>query len=446
MSGSELSMEVKLALAAHVTLQDRQVPVAQLCREQGISRQAYYEYRARYLADGIEGLLPRSRRPTSSPRATSAEMIAVLVAKHDLLVKEGWDAGARSVRGWLLLEGVRGVPSARTVHKYLADHGRTEPTPSKRPRSSFKRFRAKRPNGMWQVDGFDWRLADGSKVVIVRVQDDHSRKVLASVVDDAEDGVSAWACLVKAMDRHGKPAIVLSDNGSAFSARRRKGGAYSDFEARLALIAVACKTGRSRHPQTQGKKEREWQTLIRWLNARPAAASKDELLMMIEGYEAIFNTRRPHQGLDGDTPQNVYAATAKDGPEAGGPRSRHFLHEVTVATGGHVDIARTRIRLGKAWAGAQLKYLIDLDNVVLFHGTEIIGRVRLDRAAGLGKAHIDRACVTLHPTMPGPTTSAPHRAPAPVKAVRQDTRRASALTGTKPVPHSGGGPDGTVDT
>jgi putative transposase len=84
-----LSMEVRLALAAHVTLADRTVPVAQLCRERGISRQAYYRYRARYLADGIEGLLPRSRRPLSSPGATSPEMVKQLLDRHDELLVEG---------------------------------------------------------------------------------------------------------------------------------------------------------------------------------------------------------------------------------------------------------------------------------------------------------------------------------------------------------------------
>jgi len=409
MSERELSMEVKLALAAHVTLQDRTVPVAQLCREQGISRKAYYEYRARFMADGIEGLLPRSRRPVSSPGATPPEMIELLLAKHDALVADGWDGGARSVRNWLLLEGVEGLPSWRTVHKYLADHGRTEPTPTKRPRSSFKRFRALRPNGMWQIDGFEWQLEDRSKVHVIRVQDDHSRMVLASVVDDAEDGVSAWACMLKAMDRHGKPAILLSDNGSAFSARRRKGGSFSDLEARLSLIGVVCKTGRSRRPQTQGKKEREWQTLTRWLKARPPAKSKDELLLMIEAYEAIFNDVRPHQGLDGATPTSVYEATEKAEPGSAGPDTRQFLHEVIVSPDGSLDIARTRIILGRTWAGAAVTYLVDLGHVVLFHGTDIIGRVTLDREVGLGQVHNKRVRVRLWPEVPAPPRTSRYR-------------------------------------
>lgn len=438
-------MEIRLALAAHVTLQDQSVPVTQLCREYGISRQAYYEYRARFLAEGIEGLLPRSRRPLESPTATSAEVIDLVVAKHDALVAEGWDAGARSVRNWLVLEGVTGLPSWRTIHKYLADHGRTRPTPSKRPRSSYRRFRAKRPNGMWQIDGLKWRLADGARVAILRAQDDHSRMLLASVVDDEEDGISAWACLVKAMDRHGKPAVVLSDNGSAFSARRRKGGAYSDFEARLAFIGVATTTSSPRHPQTCGKKEREWSSLRQWLRARPPAQTKDELAIMVEAYEAIFNTQRPHQSLDGATPTSVYEATAKAEATPGGPASRRFLHEVRVSSHGYVDIARTRIRLGPDWAGAKVTYLADLGHVVLFHGTDLIAKVELDREAGLGQPHTTRTEVHAQTPHPGPALAPGRRSPEPVKAGRQDTRRAPALTGSKTVPPSPAGPRSTVE-
>lgn len=37
--------------------------VAEVCRRYGISRQTYYRYRRRYLAEGLAGLEDRSRRP-----------------------------------------------------------------------------------------------------------------------------------------------------------------------------------------------------------------------------------------------------------------------------------------------------------------------------------------------------------------------------------------------
>ena len=52
--------------------------VAEVCRRRGISRQTYYVYRRRYLAEGVAGLRPRSRRPRSSPGQIVADLESVL--------------------------------------------------------------------------------------------------------------------------------------------------------------------------------------------------------------------------------------------------------------------------------------------------------------------------------------------------------------------------------
>src|SRR4051794_41095285 len=113
-------MEGRFAIGAMVGLDD--VPrgaVSGVCREYGISRDTFYRYRAQLESEGLAGLLPKLRRPHRSPNATPPEVVELLVAKHHELVAEGWDGGARSVRGWLRLAGVEQLPSARTVHKIL---------------------------------------------------------------------------------------------------------------------------------------------------------------------------------------------------------------------------------------------------------------------------------------------------------------------------------------
>jgi transposase InsO family protein len=389
-------MEVRLAVAAYLVLEEPSMSVTELCRTHGLSRQTFYLYRRRFLAEGLEGLLPRSKRPHTSPGRTRDAVVAVLLAKHDQLVADGWDAGARSVRFWLVRDGVADLPSARTIHTILATHGRALHSPRKRPRSSYKRFAAMEPNGIWQIDGKRWQLADGTEVAILRVLDDHSRLNLASLPAIAEDGACAWACMVKAMERHGKPAVVLSDNGSAFSARRRRGGAYSDFEARLALIGVHTTTASPHHPQTCGKKEREWQTMQRWLRTRAPATDLQELGQQLDTYDLLYNTCRPHQALGGATPQEAYLATPKAEPaHQRTVPSRTFAHKVTADSRGAFDIARTTIILGASWAGAELTYLVDLENVVIFHHSTLVGRVTLDRQRGLGKSHNNRVRLRL---------------------------------------------------
>ena len=372
-------MEVRFAVGAFAALDESLLPVTQVCRQYGISRDTYYRYKARLEAEGLEGLLPKSRRPHHSPNATPAAVVGLLVAKHHQLLEEGWDAGARSVRDWLLLDGVVGIPSARTVHKILAEHGCVQPSPAKRPHSTYRRFQALSPNGMWQTDGTAWWLADGQEVAIVRVSDDHSRKILATLAAPSENGVSTWACMKTALTRHGKPAVVLSDNGGAFSSRRRRGG-YSDFEANLARIGVYHATCSPYHPQTCGKKEREWKSLKQWLRARPAANTLDDLQRLLDGYDVIFNTQRPHQGINSKTPEQQYHASPKAGPDPDRPPTpRTTLTKVTACAKGRIELGGGyRIALGCEWAGAHLQVLRDDPHVVIFHDHHLVKHIQLD--------------------------------------------------------------------
>ncbi len=394
-----VSMEVRLAMAAHAVLEDSSMTVSEVCRRFGVSRDSYYRYRRRMAEEGLTGLVPRSRRPHSSPGVTTPQIVEVIVAKHHELVEQGWDAGAQSIHDWLLGEHVPGVPSARTIHKLLAARGLTKPTPAKRPRSSWRRFEAMAPNGIWQLDGHEEKLADGSTAVLLRFQDDHSRMVLATRAAASENGTDAWACMVTAMQRHGKPALVLCDNGSAFTSRFTRGvGGFSELETRLRLIGVAMVNSSPSHPQTCGKKEREWATFHRWLSARPAPADLHQLQLLADTYDHIFNTRRPHQGIGGAPPVTRYQATPKADPDPNAQLDRTSIHRVTLGPGGYFDLPRLRVALGAAWAGAEIEYLIDHDHAILFTGTELIAHIDLDRATFLGAPRAARGYLRINAT------------------------------------------------
>lgn len=390
-------MEVRFAVAAHVVLAPQSsMSVAAMCREHGISRDRYYLYRRRYLEEGLTGLVPRSRRPRRSPQATAWEVEELIVAMHHQLVKDGWDAGARSVRSRLRRTGRMEVPSARTVHTILARRGLTVPTPAKRPRSSYKHFEALRPNGIWQLDGHHTALADTSTAVILRFEDDHSRMIMASRAAASENGTDAWACMVTAMHAYGKPAIVLCDNSSAFTARLLAHGGYTDFETRLRLIGVRMINSSPRHPQTCGKKEREWQTQEQWLKARPRATDLVQLQQLLETYQLQYNQDRPHQSLDQDqTPAERYHASAKAEPDPDALIDRTSLHRVKVSTRGRIELPHLRVSLGTDWIGAEIDYLIDHNQAILFTGTDLIARVDLNRADFLDQPAHKRRHLTL---------------------------------------------------
>src|SRR5262245_9191411 len=151
-----VSMDVRLAVA-FFRQTDAKVTVTTFCAEQGVSRKSFYEYRRRFDEGGLEALVPRSRRPLTSPTATGPEMIALILDKRQELCADGLDHGARSIRAWLRRAGQL-PPSARTIHRILVSHGLIEPQPRKRPRRSFRRFAHSRANECWQMDGHDRRL------------------------------------------------------------------------------------------------------------------------------------------------------------------------------------------------------------------------------------------------------------------------------------------------
>ena len=72
--------------------------------------------------------------------------------------------------------------------------------------------------------------------------------------------------LEEAIEKHGKPAAILSDRGAQFYANaseKRKG--ISKFEKKLAELGIKHIVARPRHPQTNGKIERLFGELERKL-------------------------------------------------------------------------------------------------------------------------------------------------------------------------------------
>lgn len=373
-------MEVRLAIAAFCMVDRGDCSVSDVCEQLGISRDTFYRYRSRFVDSGWVGLLPRSSRPSSSPGQTAPEVTALIVAMRGRLLTEGWDAGARSIHARLSRQGVPGLPTARTVHRVLVRAGLVEEQPAKRPRASFKRFENAQPNGCWQLDGTGWHLSNGTLVCILRLIDDHSRMILASRAAPAETTMDAWACVETAVERHGIPAMLLSDGGSAFTGRRRgTRTGLSDFEARLRALGINPVVSSPFHPQTCGKKERDWQPLKRWLAAQPAARTLEELQQLLDAYDVLFNTDRPHQGLGGQTPAERYTASPKASAAPTPTIPPCQITHPKVHDRGRVDLGNGyRLCIGPEWNGATVTVIRDDLDVVILHGSHIITRHHID--------------------------------------------------------------------
>ncbi len=240
---------------------------------------------ARYRADGDAALEPRSRRPRTRPRQTSAATAELVVDLRRTLTRQGLDAGPVTI-AWHLHHHHHIALSRATIYRILRRAELVVPEPKKKPRSSYVRFQAEQPNETWQSDVTHWRLANGVDVEIITWLDDHSRYALSVSAHLRVTGRTVLATFRTATDTHGIPFSTLTDNGLIFTTRFAQGGITSRnaFETELVRLRVRQKNSRPNHPTTCGKVERFQQTMKRWLRAQPAAASLEALQQLLDHF------------------------------------------------------------------------------------------------------------------------------------------------------------------
>jgi len=371
--------------------------VTAACRELGISRDTYYEAKKRFEAGGIEGLLPQSRRPHRSPRQTDAAVEDEIVRLRKEKSGGGWDAGAWSIAQAMIRAGQQ-PPSLATINRVLVRRGLVDPQPQKRPKSATRRFAFDERNGCWQLDGTGWRLADGTKVTILGIVDDCTRRALRHRAAVSENATDAWKCLVEAATVHGLPAMLLTDNGASFNARRR--GWTTDLDRNLSALGVRMVSSRLYHPQTCGKRERLNGTLKRWLTRQPLAATLADLQRQLDTFDALYNDR-PHQSLAGATPNEAWATASVATPAAEPATTTLAVHTGTVDPRGAVGAGRYLVAIGRAWTGSTVTVIRHGDEIGIFHGNTLLRHLTADptkRYQGNGRPRGRRPRVMSDPT------------------------------------------------
>jgi transposase InsO family protein len=142
---------------------------------------------------------------------------------------------------------------------------------------------------------------------LVSIIDDYSRIVWAEIVEDVKSLTVMFAAL-KAINMINityqiQFSEILSDNGSEFSSRGNNTKNSHPFERMLIELEIKHRYTKPYRPQTNGKIERFWRTLNEDLIEGTCFDSighfKDELIK----YLFYYNQMRPHQSLEGMTPE-----------------------------------------------------------------------------------------------------------------------------------------------
>jgi transposase InsO family protein len=348
---------------------------AQAARTYGLSPAWVSRLMARYRTEGEAAFEPRSRAPKTSPGATPAETVDLVLRLRKQLLDAGHDAGAETI-GWHLSQHHATSLSRATIHRILTRHGAVVPEPRKKPKSSYIRFQAAMPNECWQSDFTHYPLTDTQAfpkgVEIITWLDDCTRYALHMSAHRAITTPIVKATFRETAGQHGIPATTLTDNGMVYTVRLagsgRQGG-RNGFEQQLRDWNVVQKNSRPNHPTTCGKVERFQQTLKKWLRAQPDQPSTiAELQVLLDRFRDEYNTTRPHRSLPHRaTPAALYDTMPKalPGPSREAETHDRIRHDVVDKSGTVTLRIASQLRhigIGRTHKGTHVILLIqDLD-------------------------------------------------------------------------------------
>lgn len=270
-------------------------------KELGLHKRTYYNWFARYLKDGYDGLATKAkgRRQTwnkipeheknkvveealEHPELSSRELAVHIVDQHKWYVSES------SVYRILKERGLITAPS----HIVLS------------AADEFK-VKTKRINEMWQTDFTYFKIEGWGWYYLSTVLDDYSRFIVSwelranMTSEDVKPSIEK-ALQFSGLTKNTAPKL-LSDNGSC----------YISAEIKTFLTGLGIKpiNGKPCHPQTQGKIERYHRTMKNVIKLEHYF-SPEELQQAIAQFVEYYNNQRYHESLNNLTPADVYHGRA----------------------------------------------------------------------------------------------------------------------------------------
>jgi hypothetical protein len=115
--------------------------------------------------------------------------------------------------------------------------------------------------------------------------------------------------LARAFERYGLPWRMIMDNGSPWG--DGPSTPYTPLGVWLLEQDIRLSHSRPYHPQTLGKDERFHRSLNAEVLSQPPFASLAEAQLAFDRWRAIYNFKRPHEGIGMQTPSNRYLPSSR---------------------------------------------------------------------------------------------------------------------------------------
>lgn len=339
--------------------------MTELCEHFGISRKTGYKWVERAAHGGLAALVDQSRRPQQSPRATAPALIDALCAarrRHPT-----W--GARKLLARLRREHPHARwPAPSTAAALLQGRGLVR-TARRRRRGhapSAPVTVATQANEVWTTDfKGEFRLGDRTYCYPLTLRDLHSRVVLRCDALPEKSGRRVRPCFERAFRDYGLPARIRSDNGGPFAAPGLTRLSHlSVWWLRLGIYPERITPG---HPEQNGAHE-QFHRVLKAETARPPAAHRAAQQRRFRRFCQEYNTARPHEALQDQTPASVYTPSPRPFPDRLPPLEYPGHWEVRrVARTGQVSWAGHPVYLTEVLGGEDVAFEEVDDGVWLLH-------------------------------------------------------------------------------
>lgn len=264
---------------------NRTAPVKQLCKIFSTTRKTIIKWVKRFRKWGRQGLEALSRAPKRVWNKVPGWV------EH--LVCSLYNCGIEPEDIHLGLKETYPV-CEKTVYNILHRNrvfGRAKYEPI------IRRYQYKQPNQLWHIDITKFRIKGEGRFYIIAVIDNCSRKILGIGVYKRQTAKNVVETFRQAVQTHGTPNAVLSDNGRQFISNL-----FRDF---CESSSIKHRRTRPYNPKCNGKIERWFKSLkkelkLRWYNC------KEELERAVNGFVREYNMK-PKRVLKWRCPAEVHS-------------------------------------------------------------------------------------------------------------------------------------------
>ncbi len=260
------------------------LPVVRQCQILNLARSTAY-YTPQPTSDGDLQLMRRIDELHLEYPFAGSRML------RDMLRREGQQIGRKRVRSLMKKMGIEALyrkpntsqrHAAHPVYPYL-----------------LRDLKIDRSNQVWATDITYIPMRRGF-IYLVAVLDWHSRRVLSWRVSNTLTTDFCLDAVREAIARYGTPEIFNTDQGSQFTSSEFT-GLLKDHDIQISMDGKGCW-------RDNVFVERLWKSVKYEEVYLKAYDSVSAAKAGLSAYLAFYNTRRPHQSLDGKTPDTIYFA------------------------------------------------------------------------------------------------------------------------------------------